>query len=102
MTMIVLMKELEEIKEKLRQHKPDLKQKYNVEEIGVFGSYVHGDQTSGSDIDILVEFSEPIGWEIIDLKEELEDFLNISVDLVTKDGLKPRLKPQIMDDVVYA
>ena len=97
-----MMSELEEIKRKLREHKPELKERYNVEEIGIFGSYVHGDQAESSDIDILVEFSEPIGWEIIDLKEELEKLLDRPVDLVTKDALKPRLKPQIMKDVVYA
>jgi len=96
------MSELEEIKQKLREHKPELKEKYNVEEIGIFGSYVHGDQAESSDIDLLVEFSEPVGWEIIDLKEELEKLLDRPVDLVTKDALKPRLKPQIMKDVVYA
>jgi len=96
------MSELEKIKRKLREHKPELKEKYNVEEIGIFGSYVHGDQAESSDIDILVEFSEPIGWKIIDLKEELEKLLDRPVDLVTKDALKPRLKTQIMEDVVYA
>jgi len=96
------MSELEKIKRKLREHKPELKEKYNVEEIGIFGSYVHGDQAESSDIDILVEFSEPIGWKIIDLKEELEKLLDRPVDLVTKDALKPRLKTQIMKDVVYA
>ena len=96
------MSELEEIKRKLREHKPELKERYNVEEIGIFGSYVHGDQAESSDIDILVEFSEPIGWKIIDLKEELEKLLDRPVDLVTKDALKPRLKTQIMEDVVYA
>ncbi|MEF8836155.1 MAG: nucleotidyltransferase family protein [Candidatus Thermoplasmatota archaeon] len=96
------MSELEEIKEKLKEHKPELEEKYNISEIGIFGSYVREDHDEASDIDILVEFSEPIGWEIVDLKEELEELLNKSVDLVTKDALKPRLKSNIMDDVVYA
>jgi len=96
------MSELEEIKRKLREHKPDLKEKYNVKKIGIFGSYVHGDQAESSDIDLLVEFSEPIGWEIVDLKEELETLLDRPIDIVTKDALKPRLKTQIMEDVVYA
>ncbi|MGM0405901.1 MAG: nucleotidyltransferase family protein [Thermoplasmatota archaeon] len=96
------MSELEEIKRKLREHKPYLKEKYNVKKIGIFGSYVHGDQAGSSDIDLLVEFSEPIGWEIVDLKEELETLLDRPIDIVTKDALKPRLKTQIMEDVVYA
>lgn len=97
-----MMSELEEIRQKLREHKPYLQEKYNVKEIGIFGSYVREDHTSSSDIDILVEFSEPIGWEFIDLKDELEDLLNRPVDLVTKAALKPRIKQIIMKDVVYA
>lgn len=97
-----MMTELEEIKEKLKQHKPKLEEKYNISEIGIFGSYVHDGHDKSSDIDILVEFSEPIGWDIVDLKEELEGLLNKSKNLVTKDALKPRLKRNIMDDVVYA
>ena len=96
------MSELEEIKQKLREHKPELKEKYKVSKIGIFGSYVHDDHDEHSDIDVLVEFSEPIGWEIVDLKEELEEILDESIDLVTKDALKPRLESNIMDDVVYA
>ena len=96
------MSELEEIKQKLREHKPELEEKYNVTDIGVFGSYVHDDFDASSDIDILVEFSEPIGWEFIDLKDELEEMLDREIDLVTKDALKPRIKSNIMKDVVYA
>ncbi|MFO7791542.1 MAG: nucleotidyltransferase family protein [Candidatus Saliniplasma sp.] len=96
------MSELEKIKNILREHKLELKEKYNVKEIGIFGSYVHDDFDTSSDIDILVEFSEPIGWEFIDLKDELEELLGKDIDLVTKDALKPRIKPNIMKDVVYA
>ncbi len=96
------MSELEEIKQKLREHKPELEDKYNVTNIGVFGSYVHDDFDPSSDIDILVKFSEPIGWEFIDLKDELEELLGREIDLVTEDALKPRIKPNIMSDVVYA
>ena len=86
----------------LENNKDEIYTRFNVNEIGIFGSYVRDDHDESSDIDILVEFSEPIGWEIVDLKEELEELLNKSVDLVTKDALKPRLKSNIMDDVVYA
>jgi len=96
------MSELEEIRQKLREHKPNLQEKYNVKEIGIFGSYVHDDFDASSDIDILVEFSEPIGWEFVDLKDDLEDLLNRPVDLVTKAALKPKMKTDIMKEVVYA
>ena len=60
---------LEEIKKILRDHKEELKRKFGVKEIGIFGSYVRNEQTEVSDIDILVDFEKPIGWEIVDLKE---------------------------------
>jgi predicted nucleotidyltransferase len=54
------MKTLEEIKKILKQHKRELKEKYGVKEIGIFGSYVRGEQKKKSDIDILVEFYEDV------------------------------------------
>ena len=96
-----MMKELEEIKQKLKEHKPELKEKYNVEEIGIFGSYVHGDQTSSSDVDILVEFSQPLGLiKFIKLEEELEEILGLNVDLVPRKGIKMELKDTILDEAV--
>lgn len=56
------MKTLEEIKEVIIQHKEDLKRNFKVKEIGIFGSFVRGEQKRGSDVDILVEFEEPIGF----------------------------------------
>ena len=97
------MKTLEEIKRILREHKEELKRKFGVKEIGIFGSYVRNEQTEVSDIDILVDFEKPIGWEIVDLKEYLEEILGIRVDIVTKGGVvrKPLLWKYIKEEVVY-
>ncbi len=97
------MKTLEEIKKILREHKEELKRKFGVKEIGIFGSYVRNEQTEVSDIDILVDFEKPIGWEIVDLKEYLEKILGINVDLVPKGGVvrKPLLWKYIKEEVVY-
>jgi len=96
-----MMSELEEIKRKLREHKPHLQEKYNVKEIGIFGSHVHGNQTSSSDIDILVDFSHPIGLiKFIKLEEELEEILGSKVDLVPKKGIKVDLKETILKEAV--
>lgn len=81
------MKTLEQIKETLRKHKKELKRKFGVKEIGIFGSYVRNEQTEVSDVDILVDFERPIGWEIVDLKEHLEKILSVKVDLVPKGGV---------------
>lgn len=70
-------------------------------EIGIFGSYVHGKQEKERDVDILVKFSEPIGWEFVELKEYLESLLGKSVDLVTENALKPQLKDKILAEVEY-
>lgn len=89
------------IDERLKRIKSVLKEKYNVENIGYFGSYARGEQTEESDIDILVEFSKPIGWEFVELKEYLEENLGKKVDLVTLNALKPQLKDDILKEVIY-
>ncbi|MBU7009042.1 MAG: nucleotidyltransferase family protein [Theionarchaea archaeon] len=93
--------DLTEIEEILRKHKPILKEKFKVKKIGVFGSYVQGEQSPASDIDLLVQFSEPVGWEFLDLKEFLESILSTTVDLVTVNALNPQIKERILDEVVY-
>ncbi len=97
------MKTLEEIKETLRKHKEYLKEKFGVKEIGIFGSYVRNERTEVSNVDILVDFERPIGWEIVDLKEYLEKILGVRVDLAPKGGVvrKPLLWKYIKEEVVY-
>ncbi len=60
-----------------------LSEKFHVQKIGYFGSYATGEQTEQSDIDLLVEFRKPLGWAFFDLKDLLEDELQIKVDLVS-------------------
>ncbi len=97
------MKTFEESKDIIKQHKQELEQKFKVKEIGIFGSYVRGEQKKRSDIDILVEFKEPIGlFEFMDLEEYLEKLLGTKVDLVSKKALKPKIGEHIMKEVVYA
>jgi len=86
----------------LKKHKPFLKAKFKVDRIGIFGSQVRGEESESSDVDILVTFSEPIGWEFVDLKEYLEEILEKRVDLVSIGALKPQLREDILKEVVYA
>ena len=88
-----------EIESILKTHKDVLSASYHVQDIGVFGSFARGEETGKSDVDILVEFSEPVGWEFIDLKEYLEEILGRPVDLVTKNALKRQLKDKILEEV---
>jgi len=96
------MKGLEEIKRKLAELKPVLREKFKVESIGLFGSYVRGEQKGESDLDVLVEFSEPIGlFEFIELEGFLSDKLEAKVDLVMKKTLKKRIKERIIKEAIY-
>jgi predicted nucleotidyltransferase len=94
---------VDKIRETLRVYKGELRNRFKVKEIGVFGSFVRGEQKKSSDIDILVEFDEPIGlFEFMDLEEYLSDLLGRKVDLVSKKSLKPFIGEYIRKEVVYA
>ena len=95
------MNDLVSIKKELQLLKPSLISKYNISELGLFGSVVRNDFSSESDIDILVGFSRPIGIEFIDLAEELEASLNRKVDLVSRNGIKPQYFQAIQSELVY-
>ena len=85
----------------IRQHLPKLTQEYNISFLGIFGSYIRGEQKENSDLDILVEFSqEPDLLEFIGLKQELSEILGVEVDLVMKSALKPRIGKRILEEVV--
>jgi predicted nucleotidyltransferase len=95
------MKSLEEIKRILQQHKEELRAKYKVKEIGVFGSYVRGQQKKQSDIDILVEFEVVPGLlKFIELEDYLSELLGVKVDLVIKSSIREELRDTILQEVV--
>ncbi len=96
------MSQLESIKTLLVKLKPELIEKYSISSIGLFGSIVRDDfSPSKSDIDIIVDFSKPIGIQFIDLADYLEEKINLKVDLVSKNGIKPRYYQAIESDIVY-
>jgi len=79
---------------------PDLRQRYHLREMGVFGSYVRGEQHEDSDLDVLVEFDE--GTTLLDyvgLQMELSDALGLRVELANKKTLKPRIGRTILAEV---
>jgi len=98
-----VIKNLEEIIQILKENNRILKERFKVKSIGVFGSVTRGEQKETSDVDIIVEFSEPVGWEIVDLKEFLEELLEVEVDIVTKNAAmrKPLLWESIREEIVY-
>ncbi|WP_290596667.1 MULTISPECIES: nucleotidyltransferase family protein [unclassified Archaeoglobus] len=94
--------ELEEVIKRIKENENLLKERFKVREIGVFGSVTRREKKV-NDIDVIVEFSEPVGWEIVDLKEFLEDLLGVKVDLLTKKGVmsKPAFWRSIEKEIVY-
>jgi len=98
------MKDLQDIKNKLKNIKPKLFTEYEVQQVGIFGSYVRGEATESSDLDILITLKEDHHVGLIKfnaLKRFLSELLNIKVDLVTSDGIKPALKNSILNEVTY-
>jgi predicted nucleotidyltransferase len=98
---ICIVSYLSTIQEKLRQVKHQLAEKYHVNSIGLFGSIVRSDFKPESDIDIMVDFSQPIGIEFIDLADELEKLLDRKVDLVSKAGIRPQYYRAIEPELLY-
>ena len=85
----------------LKELKPELATKYHVEEIGLFGSVVRSDFSADSDIDIIVDFKQPVGIEFIDLANFIEEKLSHKIDLVSKKGIKEKYFAAIESDIVY-
>ncbi|WP_291322847.1 nucleotidyltransferase family protein [Desulfonatronospira sp.] len=96
------MEKKEEILFFLQEHRKELKERFSVRRIGLFGSVLNDAAETGSDVDILVELDQPTFDNYMDLKFFLEDAFGRSVDLVLADNLKPRLKPIISQEVTYA
>jgi predicted nucleotidyltransferase len=95
------MKELATIKQIIKELKPELEKKFHVSSIGVFGSVARNDYSKNSDVDIIVDFSQPIGIEFIDLADLLEEKFHEQVDLVSKKGIKPQYFSTIENEIVY-
>ncbi len=94
---------LKSIIEKLQKELPYLKSEFFVKKIGVFGSIARNEATNQSDIDILVDFSKPVGFIIfMNLRDYLSEKLKNKVDLVTPDAIKPIMREDIFEDLIYA
>ena len=86
----------------ISKHLAVLKSRYKLKKLGVFGSYVKGQEQPASDVDILVSFEEPVDiFTFIGLKEYLESILDHRVDLVTEKALKPGIKENVLREVRY-
>jgi predicted nucleotidyltransferase len=96
------MTELEDITAKIKDNMPYFMDKYKVKSLGIFGSYIRGEQKKRSDLDVLVEFSEPISLlQYVALERELGERTGKKVDLVMKTAIRPVFKENILREVVY-
>lgn len=95
------MEQLSEIKQVLQQLKPELSRRFHVQSLGLFGSVVRDDFSPTSDIDIIVDFDQPVGIEFIDLAEYIEQRLQKKVDLVSRRGVKDKYFKGIEREIVY-
>lgn len=97
------MKTLTEIRRILQSQKPYLREKFGVEVIGVFGSYVRNEQHPGSDIDILIELERPPHISLlglVELADYLSDTLGVKADIALKKNLRKRIGRRISEEVV--
>ena len=85
----------------LEEHENEIRNKYGVKRIGIFGSYVKGEETEKSDVDILVEFEQSTLSNFMGLNFFLEELLDKKVDLVTTNALSPYLSPKVKKEVVW-
>jgi len=95
------MKSLEEVKRIINIYRKELEEKFKVKSIAIFGSYARGEQTPQSDIDIIVEFKEPVGMLFIHLADFLEEILGIKVDLLTPEAIKENRIKYINEELIY-
>ncbi len=94
--------DINQVKAEIDTNLKFLKENYNVKELGVFGSLARGENTESSDIDLLVEFSQPVGFfKFIELEDYLSKLFGKKVDLVTKKALKSAIREDVLKEVVY-
>ncbi|KAF5087478.1 MULTISPECIES: nucleotidyltransferase family protein [Methanoculleus] len=97
------MKTRTEVLEVLRSLKGELRERYHVESIALFGSYAREEQGEGSDIDILVEFGSGADlFDFVGLSQYLEEKLGSGVDVVPKAALRPEIQRSVTRDLLVA
>ncbi|MDI6788707.1 MAG: nucleotidyltransferase family protein [Planctomycetota bacterium] len=99
---ITSMKTIRTIKNILTRHREELTRNYRVHQIGIFGSYVRNESDLTSDLDILVEFNEPVSLlGLVALENHLNELIGVKVDVIPKKDIRPELRKRILNEVVY-
>ncbi|RFP53680.1 MAG: DNA polymerase beta [Limnothrix sp. CACIAM 69d] len=96
------MKTRDEVLRILAHQKSALLETYQITKLGLFGSYARGEQNDDSDVDVLVEYEQaPSLYRLLELRDDLSELLSIRVDVVTRNGLKSRIKERVLAEVIY-
>ena len=99
--MVSVMLSMKDVLEKLRELKPELTERYKVQDIGLFGSFARQEQRVDSDLDLLVEFgNEADLFDLIGLSLYLEQVFGCSVDVVPRNALREELRDAVLGQVV--
>ncbi len=99
---MIFMKTFQEIKEILIENKEKIQGTYKVKKLGIFGSYVRGEQREDSDVDILVTFEEPVSLlKLVNFENYLQDLTGIKVDVIPERSIRPELRKNILNEVSY-
>lgn len=92
---------LDEVRQILREHLPELRARYGVRSLALFGSYVRGEQDVDSDLDVLVDYEAPPDlFQFVELEDTLSQLLGVKVDLVMKSALRPRIGKRILAESI--
>jgi predicted nucleotidyltransferase len=94
-------RDLGEIAARIREHGPELRRQYAITRVGVFGSFACGEQTSGSDVDLLVDVEDPGGFRFVEAADFAERILGRDVDVARPHLLRERLRARVLGEVVY-
>ncbi len=95
------MKTLEQTIDILEKHKEDLKKRYKIRGLSIFGSYTRGEQKKGSDLDLIADFEEPVSLlELVSAEIYLSKILKRKVDLIPREDIRPELKESILREAV--
>ena len=96
-----MQRSLDEVRQMLQVLKPTLRKRFKVESIDIFGSYARGEQTEGSDIDILVTYSEGADLLLVaGLRQYLRRKLRVRVNVVSKKFLNPVIRDQVLEEAI--
>jgi predicted nucleotidyltransferase len=95
------MKTLDEVKTLIRQHGDILAEKYGIAVVGIFGSYVRGEQQEESDLDLLAEILRPVSLlELVGAEIYLSEKLGVKVDLIPKRNVRKELREAILQEAI--